>query len=145
MTKNEVIERIKQEYKYFNRPVHIDDSPWDRGYNEGYANGLKNAYDLVNRIEDNNNDCKKIFVISIISKDFGDFDTVKTYLFRTQKTAELEFKRLFEIYGVDNEREKDNKNMMYFDDVLDGGYFYGKDNYNGNEFVVTIKDEKVMR
>ena len=66
MTKNEVLERIKQEYKYFNRPVHINDSPWDRGYNEGYSNGLKNAYDLVNRIEDNDN--KKVFIISLISK-----------------------------------------------------------------------------
>ena len=141
MTKNEVIERIKQEYKYFNRPAHIDDSPWDRGYNEGYANGLKNAYDLVNRIEDNDN--KKVFIISLISKDFGDFNTVRTYLFSTQETAEAEFKRLFEIYGVDNELEKDNKNMMYFDDVLDSGYFYGKD--NDGEFVVTINNEKVMK
>lgn len=143
MTKNEVIERIKQEYKYFNRPAHIDDSPWDRGYNEGYANGLKNAYDLVNRIE--NNDNKKVFIISLISKDFGDFNTVKTYLFSAQKTAEEEFKRLFEMYGVNSQLEKDNKNMMYFDDVLDSGYFYGKDNDNGNEFVVTIKSDKVMR
>lgn len=143
MTKNEVIERIKQEYKYFNRPAHIDDSPWDRGYNEGYANGLKNAYDLVNRIE--NNDNKKVFIISLISKDFGDFNTVKTYLFSAQKTAEEEFKRLFEMYGVNSQLEKDNENMMYFDDVLDSGYFYGKDNDNGNEFVVTIKSDKVMR
>lgn len=143
MTKNEVIERIKQEYKYFNRPAHIDDSPWDRGYNEGYANGLKNAYDLVNRIEDNDN--KKVFIISLISKDFGDFNTVRTYLFSAQKTAEEEFKRLFEMYGVNSQLEKDNENMMYFDDVLDSGYFYGKDNDNGNEFVVTIKSDKVMR
>lgn len=145
MTKNEVLERIKREHKYFSGPVHIDDSPWDRGYNEGYANGLKNAYDLVNRIEDNNNDGKKIFVISMIGKDFGDFNTVRIYLFSTQETAEAEFKRLFEIYGVDNELEKDNKNMMYFDDVLDSGYFYGKDNNCGDEFVVTINSEKVMR
>ena len=143
MTKNEVIERIKQEYKYFNRPAHIDDSPWDRGYNEGYANGLKNAYDLVNRIEDNDN--KKVFVISLISKDFGDFNTVRTYLFSAQKTAEEEFKRLFEMYGVNSQLEKDNENMMYFDDVIDSGYFYGKDNDTGNEFVVTIKSDKVMR
>lgn len=143
MTKNEVIERIKQEYKYFNRPAHIDDSPWDRGYNEGYANGLKNAYDLVNRIE--NNDNKKVFIISLISKDFGDFNTVKTYLFSAQKTAEEEFKRLFEMYGVNSQLEKDNENMMYFDDVLDSGYFYGKDNDTGKEFVVTIKSDKVMR
>lgn len=143
MTKNEVIERIKQEYKYFNRPAHIDDSPWDRGYNEGYANGLKNAYELVNRIEDNDN--KKVFIISLISKDFGDFNTVRTYLFSAQKTAEEEFKRLFEMYGVNSQLEKDNENMMYFDDVLDSGYFYGKDNDNGNEFVVTIKSDKVMR
>ena len=143
MTKNEVIERIKQEYKYFNRPAHIDDSPWDRGYNEGYANGLKNAYDLVNRIEDNDN--KKVFIISLISKDFGDFNTVRTYLFSAQKTAEEEFKRLFEMYGVNSQLEKDNENMMYFDDVLDSGYFYGKDNDNGNEFVVTIKSDKVMK
>lgn len=143
MTKNEVIERIKQEYKYFNRPAHIDDSSWDRGYNEGYANGLKNAYDLVNRIEDNDN--KKVFIISLISKDFGDFNTVRTYLFSAQKTAEEEFKRLFEMYGVNSQLEKDNENMMYFDDVLDSGYFYGKDNDNGNEFVVTIKSDKVMR
>ena len=144
MTKNEVLERIKQEYKYFNRPAHIDDSPWDRGYNEGYANALKNTYELVNRIEDN---CcgKKIFVISLISKDFGDFNTVKTYLFNAQKTAEKEFKRLFEMYGVNSQLEKDNENMMYFDDVLDSGYFYGKCNDNGNEFVVTIKSDKVMR
>ena len=143
MTKNEVIERIKQEYKYFNRPAHIDDSPWDRGYNEGYANGLKNAYELVNRIEDNDN--KKVFIISLISKDFGDFNTVRTYLFSAQKTAEEEFKRLFEMYGVNSRLEKDNENIMYFDDVLDSGYFYGKDNDNGNEFVVTIKSDKVMR
>lgn len=143
MTKNEVIERIKQEYKYFNRPAHIDDSPWDRGYNEGYANGLKNAYDLVNRIEDNDN--KKVFIISLISKDFGDFNTVRTYLFSAQKTAEEEFKRLFEMYGINSQLEKDNENMMYFDDVIDSGYFYGKDNDNGNEFVVTIKSDKVMR
>lgn len=143
MTKNEVLERIKQEYKYFNRPVHIDDSPWDRGYNEGYANGLKNAYDLVNRIEDNDN--KKVFVISLISKDFGDFNTVRTYLFSVQETAEKEFKRLFEMYGVNSQLEKDNENMMYFDDVIDSGYFYGKDNDTGNEFVVTIKSDKVMR
>lgn len=143
MTKNEVIERIKQEYKYFNRPAHIDDSPWDRGYNEGYANGLKNAYDLVNRIEDNDN--KKVFIISLISKDFGDFNTVRTYLFSAQKTAEEEFKRLFEMYGVNSQLEKDNENMMYFDDVIDSGYFYGKDNDTGNEFVVTIKSDKVMR
>lgn len=143
MTKNEVIERIKQEYKYFNRPAHIDDSPWDRGYNEGYANGLKNTYDLVNRIEDNDN--KKVFIISLISKDFGDFNTVRTYLFSAQKTAEEEFKRLFEMYGVNSQLEKDNENMMYFDDVIDSGYFYGKDNNNGNEFVVTIKSDKVMR
>lgn len=143
MTKNEVIERIKQEYKYFNRPAHIDDSPWDRGYNEGYANGLKNTYDLVNRIEDNDN--KKVFIISLISKDFGDFNTVRTYLFSAQKTAEEEFKRLFEMYGVNSQLEKDNENMMYFDDVIDSGYFYGKDNDNGNEFVVTIKSDKVMR
>ena len=144
MTKNEVLERIKQEYKYFNRPAHIDDSPWDRGYNEGYANALKNTYELVNRIEDN---CcgKKIFVISLISKDFGDFNTVKTYLFNAQETAEEEFKRLFEMYGVNSQLEKDNENMMYFDDVIDSGYFYGKDNDNGNEFVVTIKSDKVMR
>ena len=143
MTKNEVLKRIKQEYKYFNRPVHINDSPWDRGYNEGYANGLKNAYDLVNRIEDNDN--KQVFIISLISKDFGDFNTVRTYLFSAQKTAEEEFKRLFEMYGVNSQLEKDNENMMYFDDVLDSGYFYGKDNDNGNEFVVTIKSDKVMR
>lgn len=143
MTKNEVIERIKQEYKYFNRPAHIDDSPWDRGYNEGYANGLKNAYDLVNRIEDNDNE--KVFIISLISKDFGDFNTVRTYLFSAQKTAEEEFKRLFEMYGVNSQLEKDNENMMYFDDVIDSGYFYGKDNDTGNEFVVTIKSDKVMR
>ena len=143
MTKNEVLERIKQEYKYFNRPVHIDDSPWDRGYNEGYANGLKNAYDLVNRIE--NNDNKKVFIISLINKDFGDFNTVRTYLFSAQKTAEEEFKRLFEMYGVNSQLEKDNENMMYFDDVIDSGYFYGKDNDTGNEFVVTIKSDKVMR
>ena len=144
MTKNEVLERIKQEYKYFNRPAHIDDSPWDRGYNEGYANALKNTYELVNRIEDN---CcgKKIFVISLISKDFGDFNTVKTYLFNAQETAEEEFKRLFEMYGVNSQLEKDNENMMYFDDVIDSGYFYGKDNDTGNEFVVTIKSDKVMR
>ena len=144
MTKNEVLERIKQEYKYFNRPAHIDDSPWDRGYNEGYANALKNTYELVNRIEDNCCD-KKIFVISLISKDFGDFNTVKTYLFNAQKTAEEEFKRLFEMYGVNSQLEKDNENMMYFDDVIDSGYFYGKDNDTGNEFVVTIKSDKVMR
>ena len=143
MTKNEVLERIKQEYKYFNRPAHIDDSPWDRGYNEGYANGLKNAYDLVNRIEDNDN--KKVFIISLISKDFGDFNTVRTYLFSAQKTAEEEFKRLFEMYGANSQLEKDNENMMYFDDVIDSGYFYGKDNDNGNEFVVTIKSDKVMK
>ena len=143
MTKNEVLERIKQEYKYFNKPVHIDDSPWDRGYNEGYANSLKNAYDLVNRIEDNDN--KKVFIISLISKDFGDFNTVRTYLFSAQKTAEEEFKRLFEMYGVNSQLEKDNENMMYFDDVIDSGYFYGKDNDTGNEFVVTIKSDKVMR
>ena len=144
MTKNEVLERIKQEYKYFNRPAHIDDSPWDRGYNEGYANALKNTYELVNRIEDN---CcgKKIFVISLISKDFGDFNTVRTYLFSAQRTAEEEFKRLFEMYGVNSQLEKDNENMMYFDDVIDSGYFYGKDNDTGNEFVVTIKSDKVMR
>ena len=144
MTKNEVLERIKQEYKYFNRPAHIDDSPWDRGYNEGYANALKNTHELVNRIEDN---CcgKKIFVISLISKDFGDFNTVRTYLFSTQETAEEEFKRLFEMYGVNSQLEKDNENMMYFDDVIDSGYFYGKDNDTGNEFVVTIKSDKVMR
>ena len=143
MTKNEVLERIKQEYKYFNGPAHIDDSPWDRGYNEGYANGLKNAYDLVNRIEDNDN--KKVFIISLISKDFGDFNTVRTYLFSAQETAEEEFKRLFEMYGVNSQLEKDNENMMYFDDVIDSGYFYGKDNDTGNEFVVTIKSDKVMR
>ena len=143
MTKNEVIEQIKQEYKYFNRPAHIDDSPWDRGYNEGYANGLKNAYDLVNRIEDNDN--KKVFIISLISKDFGDFNTVRTYLFSAKKKKKKEFKRLFEMYGVNSQLEKDNENMMYFDDVLDSGYFYGKDNDNGNEFVVTIKSDKVMR
>ena len=143
MTKNEVIERIKQEYKYFNRPAHIDDSPWDRGYNEGYANGLKNTYELVDRIE--NNDNKKVFIISLISKDFGDFNTVRTYLFRAQETAEKEFKRLFEIYGVNSQHEKDNENMMYFDDVIDSGYFYGKDNDTGNEFVVTIKSDKVIR
>lgn len=143
MTKNEVLERITQEYKYFNRPAHIDDSPWDRGYNEGYANGLKNTYELVNRIE--NNDNKKVFIISLISKDFGDFNTVKTYLFNAQKTAEEEFKRLFEMYGVNSQLEKDNENMMYFDDVIDSGYFYGKDNDTGNEFVVTIKSDKVMR
>ena len=143
MTKNEVLERIKQEYKYFNRPAHIDDSPWDRGYNEGYANGLKNTYELVDRIE--NNDNKKVFIISLISKDFGDFNTVKTYLFNAQKTAEEEFKRLFEMYGVNSQLEKDNENMMYFDDVIDSGYFYGKDNDTGNEFVVTIKSDKVMR
>ena len=143
MTKNEVLERIKQEYKYFNRPAHIDDSPWDRGYNEGYANGLKNTYELVDRIE--NNDNKKVFIISLISKDFGDFNTVRTYLFRTQETAEEEFKRLFEMYGVNSQLEKDNENMMYFDDVIDSGYFYGKDNDTGNEFVVTIKSDKVMR
>ena len=144
MTKNEVLERIENEHRYFNRPAHIDDSPWDRGYNEGYANALKNTYELVNRIEDN---CcgKKIFVISLISKDFGDFNTVKTYLFNAQKTAEKEFKRLFEMYGVNSQLEKDNENMMYFDDVLDSGYFYGKCNDNGNEFVVTIKSDKVMR
>ena len=144
MTKNEVLERIENEHRYFNRPAHIDDSPWDRGYNEGYANALKNTYELVNRIEDNY--CgKKIFVISLISKDFGDFNTVKTYLFSAQKTAEKEFKRLFEMYGVNSQLEKDNENMMYFDDVLDSGYFYGKCNDNGNEFVVTIKSDKVMR
>ena len=144
MTKNEVLERIENEHRYFNRPAHIDDSPWDRGYNEGYANALKNTYELVNRIE--NNCCgKKIFVISLISKDFGDFNTVKTYLFSAQKTAEKEFKRLFEMYGVNSQLEKDNENMMYFDDVLDSGYFYGKDNDTGNEFVVTIKSDKVMR
>ena len=144
MTKNEVLERIENEHRYFNRPAHIDDSPWDRGYNEGYANALKNTYELVNRIEDNY--CgKKVFVISLISKDFGDFNTVKTYLFNAQKTAEKEFKRLFEMYGVNSQLEKDNKNMMYFDDVLDSGYFYGKCNDNGNEFVVTIKSDKVMR
>ena len=144
MTKNEVLERIENEHRYFNRPAHIDDSPWDRGYNEGYANALKNTYELVNRIEDNY--CgKKIFVISLISKDFGDFNTVKTYLFSAQKTAEKEFKRLFEMYGVNSQLEKDNENMMYFDDVLDSGYFYGKDNDTGNEFVVTIKSDKVMR
>ena len=144
MTKNEVLERIENEHRYFNRPAHIDDSPWDRGYNEGYANALKNTYELVNRIEDN---CcgKKIFVISLISKDFGDFNTVRTYLFSAQKTAEKEFKRLFEMYGVNNQLEKDNENMMYFDDVIDSGYFYGKDNNTGNEFVVTIKSDKVMR
>ena len=144
MTKNEVLERIENEHRYFNRPAHIDDSPWDRGYNEGYANALKNTYELVNRIEDN---CcgKKIFVISLISKDFGDFNTVRTYLFSAQKTAEKEFKRLFEMYGVNNQLEKDNENMMYFDDVIDSGYFYGKDNDTGNEFVVTIKSDKVMR
>ena len=144
MTKNEVLERIENEHRYFNRPAHIDDSPWDRGYNEGYANALKNTYELVNRIEDN---CcgKKIFVISLISKDFGDFNTVKTYLFNAQKTAEKEFKRLFEMYGVNSQLEKDNENMMYFDDVLDSGYFYGKCNDTGNEFVVTIKSDKVMR
>lgn len=144
MTKNEVLERIENEHRYFNRPAHIDDSPWDRGYNEGYANALKNTYELVNRIEDNY--CgKKIFVISLISKDFGDFNTVKTYLFNAQKTAEKEFKRLFEMYGVNSQLEKDNKNMMYFDDVLDSGYFYGKCNDTGKEFVVTIKSDKVMR
>ena len=143
MTKNEVLERIKQEYKYFNKPVHIDDSPWDRGYNEGYANSLKNAYDLVNRIEDNDN--KKVFIISLISKDFGDFNTVRTYLFSAQETAEEEFKRLGEMDGVNSQLEKDNENMMYFDDVIDSGYFYGKDNDTGNEFVVTIKSDKVMR
>ena len=144
MTKNEVLERIENEHRYFNRPAHIDDSPWDRGYNEGYANALKNTYELVNRIEDN---CcgKKIFVISLISKDFGDFNTVKTYLFNAQETAEKEFKRLFEMYGVNSQLEKDNENMMYFDDVIDSGYFYGKDNDTGNEFVVTIKSDKVMR
>ena len=144
MTKNEVLERIENEHRYFNRPAHIDDSPWDRGYNEGYANALKNTYELVNRIEDN---CcgKKIFVISLISKDFGDFNTVKTYLFNAQETAVEEFKRLFEIYGVNSQLEKDNENMMYFDDVIDSGYFYGKDNDTGNEFVVTIKSDKVMR
>lgn len=144
MTKNEVLKRIENEHRYFNRPAHIDDSPWDRGYNEGYANALKNTYELVNRIEDN---CcgKKIFVISLISKDFGDFNTVKTYLFNTQETAEEEFKRLFEMYGVNSQLEKDNENMMYFDDVIDSGYFYGKDNDTGNEFVVTIKSDKVMR
>ena len=143
MTKNEVLERIKQEYKYFNRPAHIDDSPWDRGYNEGYANGLKNTYELVDRIE--NNDNKKVFIISLISKDFGDFNTVRTYLFSTQETAEEEFKRLFEMYGVNSQLEKDNENMMYFDDVIDSGSFYAKDNDTGNEFVVTIKSDKVMR
>lgn len=144
MTKNEVLERIENEHRYFNRPAHIDDSPWDRGYNEGYANALKNTYELVNRIEDN---CcgKKIFVISLISKDFGDFNTVKTYLFNAQEIAEEEFKRLFEMYGVNSQLEKDNENMMYFDDVIDSGYFYGKDNDTGNEFVVTIKSDKVMR
>lgn len=144
MTKNEVLERIENEHRYFNRPAHIDDSPWDRGYNEGYANALKNTYELVNRIEDN---CcgKKIFVISLISKDFGDFNTVRTYLFSAQETAEKEFKRLFEMYGVNSQLEKDNENMMYFDDVIDSGYFYGKDNDTGNEFVVTIKSDKVMR
>ena len=143
MTKNEVLERIENEHRYFNRPAHIDDSPWDRGYNEGYANALKNTYELVNRIEDNDN--KKVFIISLISKDFGDFNTVRTYLFSAQKTAEEEFKRLFEMYGVNSQLEKDNENMMYFDDVIDSGYFYGKDNDNGNEFVVTIKSDKVMR
>lgn len=143
MTKNEVLERIENEHRYFNRPAHIDDSPWDRGYNEGYANALKNTYELVNRIEDNDN--KKVFIISLISKDFGDFNTVRTYLFSAQKTAEEEFKRLFEMYGVNSQLEKDNENMMYFDDVLDSGYFYGKDNDNGNEFVVTIKSDKVMK
>ena len=49
------------------------------------------------------------------------------------------------MYGVNNQLEKDNENMMYFDDVIDSGYFYGKDNDTGNEFVVTIKSDKVMR
>ena len=35
--------------------------------------------------------------------------------------------------------------MMNFYDVIDSGYFYGKDNDTGNEFVVTIKSDKVMR
>ena len=88
---------------------------------------------------------KKVLIISLISKDFGDFNTVRTYLFSTQETAEEEFKRLFEMYGINSQLEKDNENMMYFDDVIDSGYFYGKDNDTGNEFVVTIKSDKVMR
>lgn len=50
LTLGEVKSRLSDEIHSFDRPDSIHTFPWDRGYREGYVNGLQQAYKLVDRL-----------------------------------------------------------------------------------------------
>lgn len=62
MTIDEIRERLKYRYEINNAArAHF---PWDRGYLEGFADGIRYAYALLERLEKENqeHEIKEIFI-----------------------------------------------------------------------------------